>query len=490
MFSSRHRKSLRLRLTGVLVTMLAAVCLIIGLVTEIAVKSFLHHQLDRQVTEASHRSADFAGFVTAPRPPSPEDGQRRPAPFELPGVRAVFVDGVAHNAEKTTPGSGAEETLTDEELAVLAAVPVDGRVRTRTLGGDDYRVIAETSRTGAVVVTGASLSDVNSTLVSLGWILLGVALAGLLTAGVGGAVLVRRNLRPLDRVAATASRVAELPLDRGEVALAVRVPEQDSDPDTEVGQVGLALNRMLGHIGDALAARHASETRVRQFVADASHELRTPLAAIRGYAELTRRTRHEVSPEIAHAMRRVESEADRMTALVEDLLLLARLDAGRPLEHVEVDLSRLVLDAVSDARIAGGGHDWKLELPAEPVTVRGDGARLHQVLANLLSNARTHTPPGTTVVTGIAVARDGRVELSVADDGPGIPRDLLPEVFERFARGDGSRSRAAGSTGLGLSIVAAVVAAHRGTVRADSEPGRTVFTVRLPGDVPPACSHS
>jgi two-component system OmpR family sensor kinase len=244
--------------------------------------------------------------------------------------------------------------------------------------------------------------------------------------------------------------------------------------------VGLALNRMLGHIGNALTARHATETRVRQFVADASHELRTPLAAIRGYAELTRRSRADVPPEIAHAMSRVESEAERMTVLVQDLLLLARLDAGRPLENAEVDLTRLVLDAVSDARVAAQGHVWRLELPAEPVTVVGDGDRLHQVLANLLSNARTHTPPGTTVTTGLSVSPGHGVELTVTDDGPGISAELLPDVFERFGRGDSSRSRAAGSTGLGLSIVSAVVAAHGGTVGVASEPGKTRFTVRLP----------
>jgi two-component system OmpR family sensor kinase len=305
-----------------------------------------------------------------------------------------------------------------------------------------------------------------------------VALAGLIIAGLVGAFIVRRTLHPLQRVAGIATRVSELPLHEGEVALAVRVPDRDSDPNTEVGQVGLALNRMLGHIGNALTARHATETRVRQFVADASHELRTPLAAIRGYAELTRRSGTDVPPEVGYAMSRVESEAVRMTALVQDLLLLARLDEGRPLEAEDVDLTRLVLDAVSDARIAGPEQNWQLELPSEPVTVIGDSDRLHQVLANLLSNARTHTPPGTTVTTGLSLARG--VELTVTDDGPGIPPALLPDVFERFARGDNSRSRAAGSTGLGLSIVSAVVEAHNGTVEVTSEPGKTRFTVRIP----------
>ena len=307
----------------------------------------------------------------------------------------------------------------------------------------------------------------------------GVALAGMLIAALASAAIVRLSLRPLSRVAATAAQVAELPLARGDVDLSVRVPDADTDPRTEVGQVGAALNRMLGHVGDALAIRHASETRVRQFVADASHELRTPLAAIRGYAELTRRHRDAVPPDVAHALGRVESESARMTTLVDDLLLLARLDSGRPLDRDPVDLSGLVVDAVNDAHAAGREHRWLLNLPDEPVTVPGDTARMHQVLANLLANARTHTPPGTTVTTSLSVEQ-GQAVIAVTDNGPGIPSQLLPNIFERFTRGDSSRSRAAGSTGLGLAIVSAVVEAHHGQVEVMSRPGHTSFVVRLP----------
>jgi two-component system, OmpR family, sensor kinase len=286
-------------------------------------------------------------------------------------------------------------------------------------------------------------------------------------------------LAPLTRVAATARRVANLPLDRGEVELPVRVSERDANPNTEVGQMGSALNRMLDHISTALSTRQASETRVRQFVADASHELRTPLTAIRGYAELAQRRRDEVPPEVAHAMGRVGSEAERMTHLVEDLLLLARLDSGRPLELGQVDLSELAIDAISDAHIGGPDHDWRLDLPDEPVVVPGDGARLHQVLVNLLANARVHTPAGTTVTLSLR-AEDRVARLSVTDNGPGVPAALQSEVFERFARGDSSRSRHSGSTGLGLAIVAAVIKAHHGTIAVHSVPGSTEFTIRLP----------
>jgi two-component system OmpR family sensor kinase len=300
----------------------------------------------------------------------------------------------------------------------------------------------------------------------------------LLAGGFAVFWIVRRSLRPLDRVVATARQVSTLPLDRGEVDLGVRVPERDTDTRTEIGQVGSAMNQMLGHVSKALVARQASETRVRQFVADASHELRTPLAAIRGYAELARREENDTEG-VAHALRRVESESARMTTLVDDLLLLARLDSGRPLSQDEVDLTLVVVDAVSDARVAGPTHRWQLDLPEEPVTTIGDPARLHQVLANLLANARTHTPAGTTVWCGLRT-ESGRSVVTVTDNGPGIPLALQPEIFNRFVRGDSSRSRAAGSTGLGLAIVAAVVAAHHGSVSVESRPGQTTFTVLLP----------
>jgi two-component system OmpR family sensor kinase len=271
--------------------------------------------------------------------------------------------------------------------------------------------------------------------------------------------LVERSLRPLNRVAATATQVSQLELDRGEVALAVRVPPEDADPTSEVGRLGLAINHMLNNVAGALTARQASETKVRQFVADASHELRNPLAAIRGYAELTRRSGEEIPSDAAYAISRVESEAERMSRLVDDLLLLARLDSGPDLDPQPADLTELVINAVSDARVAGPGHIWTLALPDEPVIALGDHNRLHQVLTNLLANARTHTPPGTRVETGLAT-QDGQAVITVTDDGPGIPDLVREHVFERFTR--------------------AVVEAHHGRVFVNSRPGRTQFSVMLP----------
>ena len=259
-----------------------------------------------------------------------------------------------------------------------------------SLGGKFVVTKVPGPRSGTAVVTGLPLATVDTTLAHVENTEHVVFSTVLLLALVLGAGLVQFSLRPLHRVAATATRVTELPLDSGEVTLPAGVP--DTDPRTEVGRVGAAFNRMLFHVEKALGRRAASEARLRRFAADASHELRTPLSAIRGYAELALRHPGSVPEDVTHALRRVQSESARMTVLVDDLLLLARLDAGRPLEREPVDLSRLVIETTSDARVARGDHRWRLDLPDEPVMVPGDEHRLHQVMANLLSNAGKHTP--------------------------------------------------------------------------------------------------
>ena len=286
------------------------------------------------------------------------------------------------------------------------------------------------------------------------------------------------------------AKVADLELDRGEVRLPTPIVEVDpAGAHTEVGQLGSALNRMLDRIAGALSARHASETRVRQFVADASHELRTPLAAIRGYTELAQRKRSDVPDDVAHAMSRVESETERMTHLVEDMLLLARLDTGRPLEREQVDLSRLVVDAVSDCphrrtRPPSGLSTCPMSPSSSPATRRAC-IRCWPICSPTRAPTRRRARRSPL---SLAAPTDAGAVLTVADDGPGIPEYLQPEIFERFARGDSSRSRRGGSTGLGLAIVAAVVKAHRGTIEVHSAKGRTVFSVMFPGDT--QASHS
>ncbi|MEU9112960.1 HAMP domain-containing sensor histidine kinase [Streptomyces sp. NPDC048483] len=510
----RGRWTLRTRLVVSAVALIAVVAAVIGTVTSIALQSYLQGQLDGEVADGLVRAqlprhGPVAGpnldFVAMGGTPIGTVGARF-------GPDGVIEDGAKSNNSAGRLPSERQDGLSGAQAATLARVPRDGAPHTVEMPGlGDYRV--RSSKDGTLVL-GMPLRDVDGTVARLIRVEAWVTVAGLVAAGIAGAAMVGVALRPLRRVAATATRVSELPLHQGEVALHVRVPAAEADARTEVGQVGAALNRMLGHVASALSARQESETRVRRFVADASHELRTPLASIRGYAELTRRGRERPGPETRHALGRIESEAERMTGLVEDLLLLARLDSGRPLSYESTDLSALVVDAVSDARAAGPGHRWRLELPGDPVLVHGDGGRLHQILVNLLANARTHTPEGTTVTARVR-GPEGRgrvsatgasatmasatmapatmapatrapaapapaVRLEVQDDGPGIPPALLPHVFERFARGDASRSRAAGSTGLGLAIVQAVVGAHGGTVAVESVPGRTVFTVTLP----------
>jgi two-component system, OmpR family, sensor kinase len=473
----RNRWSLRARLLGAVVALLAIVGLIIGTATTFALREYLIDQVDAQVENV------VKGDRTprpGPGPNQPDDDLFRPGLPQGTVREKISGSQIEESGQADSSVRYGRVTIDEAVQTALTKVQADGVIRTQDLPGlGSFRIVAVAEANGDICITAIPLDTVDATVLRLVGIEAAVIGAGVFAATGAGVLIIGASLRPLRRVAATASRVAELPLDRGEVALSVRVPDEDTDPRTEVGQVGAALNRMLGHVARALAARQASETRVRQFVADASHELRTPLAAIRGYAEVTRRGRDAVPPDVAHALRRVESESARMTTLVDDLLLLARLDTGRPLDTEPVDLSRLLVDAISDAHVAGPEHRWRLDVPEEAVTVPGDAARLHQVVANLLANARTHTPPGTVVTAALRVAPGG-AEISIADNGPGIPPELQPEVFERFARGDSSRSRAAGSTGLGLAIVAAVVDAHHGTVELRSHPGHTEFTVRLP----------
>ena len=366
-----------------------------------------------------------------------------------------------------------------------------------------YRILATRDEvSGDTVITGLSLEGDKALIRSQLLIEMVVAMVGALVVALAGRALVRSSLAPLERVARTAHRVASQPLERGEVSIKDRVDEADLASSAEVGHVGGALNTLLGHVESALTARQHSETQVRQFVADASHELRTPLASIRGYTELIRRegADAELPEEATYALDRVHSESVRMTALVEDLLLLARLDAGRELRREEVDLVGLLVDTVADARAAGPEHDWRLDLavlepPAdaapeeaedflpEPPLVIGDEARLRQVVVNLLANARVHTPAGSHVTTTLE-REGGTLIVRIHDDGPGIAPEVRDRLFERFARGDSSRERRTGSTGLGMSIALAIVQSHGGSIDVESstapEDHGTTFTIRLP----------
>ncbi len=500
-------RTLRGRLIAGLVALLALACALIGATVYLALRSFLFGQLTDQLQQANNRYVNcvddrgrgplvIGGFPPRDTGGFPMFGGTPPSmPYcgnRIPGQAAGTFTAQLVAYHVVNAGIVPRQChLSQTDRHQLAGLPTNGTPVIRTLNSaqGEYLLSAKKEPDGDVLVTGLPLAPLQSTLREIAITEISVFGLALLLAGLAGTAWVRLSLRPLSRMTATATAVTKLPLASGEVELPHRV--KHADPRTEVGQLGEAFNAMLGHVESALARRHSSEARLRSFAADASHELRTPLAAIRGYTELARRKSDELPPDLRRALERVDAESARMSGLVDDLLLLARLDAGRPLERKPVDLTRLAIDATSDARAAAPSHRWQLDLPAEPVQVPGDEPRLRQVLANLLSNAAKHTPAGTSV--GVAVSADaaiGAARLSVTDDGPGVPVELQSSLFERFVRGDPSRSRTAGSngsgsngsgsTGLGLAIVEAVTTAHGGRVDLASRPGQTRFTVTLP----------
>ncbi|MBL0887193.1 sensor histidine kinase [Myceligenerans indicum] len=515
--------TLRARLVATLLLVLLAFTLVVGIASTFALRSQLTDQLDTELTEASRRAANpppqrVRDRMQLPDRTSPDtDATETPSAPWL-GQNAgtlviVYTDGEVSRAGYLT-GEGAFSTLTEEQITTLQTVPADDRphpVDVPDLGA--YRAVATTTSQGEPSIIAMPTSDVTGTLTRYVAVEFVIGASGIALAAAAGTWLVRRSLRPLNEVAAAAVNASDLELARGEVGAIPRVPSSHTDERTEAGKVGAALNRLLGHVERALTARHDSESQVRQFVADASHELRTPLASVRGYAELARRPGADVD----HALTRIEAESQRMGGLVNDLLLLARLDAGRPLEREPVDLVALAADAVSDAHAASPDHTWELDLPCDPsggsgddagddaeagppeAVVPGDEARLRQVFANLLGNARMHTPAGTRVVVSVRTERTpsaptgtGRVPdepadratavVAVSDDGPGIPADLRSTLFQRFTRGDRARGHSHGSTGLGLAIVAAIVTAHGGEVTVTDRPDGdgTTMEVRIP----------
>lgn len=456
------------RLVVAVTALVAAIAMGLSGLTALSMHRILEGQLDQQLRS------------TAQRVRGPEG--------RMPGLPVGGGPGQAQGLLVYEPGFGGfvqidrdRQQVTDETSDALASVQVrDAPVSVTLPGLGGYRLLA-TGAGDRVLVVGLSTAALTASMTAIVLAACLLTLLAIAIAFVAARSIVARSLRPLARVAGTAHQVSGLELRSGEVAVPVRVDAADTDPRNEVGQVGLALNHMLDHVEGALAARHASETQVRQFVADASHELRNPLAAIRGYAELTRRERDQVPATTAHALGRIESESERMSRLVDDLLLLARLDSGPALASGPVEMGALLANAVSDAEAAGPDHTWTLSLPPDDIVALGDAHRVHQVVANLLANARVHTPAGTRVDAALA-REDAWAVVRITDDGPGIPDGLGARVFERFTRADASRVRTGGvpSTGLGLAIVAAVVAAHGGHVGVESRPGRTCFTVRLP----------
>ena len=531
-------RSLRTRLVVGVLGLVLVMAAVMSAFSTVSLRHTLMARTDSQLMAAAQRAADKRHDLTQEAKKASEQAAQEGA--DKPGDQPDGADGTDAGPDKhgVPPGLDAAgqstgtltlitaQTSSSDSEANETAAYIDKNGHYASISKEDcrlllsqatedhpvtvhlhhlgsYRVVATRDEaSGSTVITGLSLEGDKGLIRTQLLIELTVALVGALVVALAGRTMVRSSLAPLERVARTAQRVASQPLERGEVSIEDRVDQADLDSSAEVGQVGGALNTLLGHVESALAARQRSETQVRQFVADASHELRTPLASIRGYTELIRRegADADLPEEATYALERVHSESVRMTALVEDLLLLARLDAGRELRREEVDLVGLLVDTVADARAAGPDHDWQLDLavlepPAdatpeeaedflpEPPLVIGDEARLRQVVVNLLANARVHTPAGSHVTTTLAREGDTLI-VRIHDDGPGIAPDVRNRLFERFARGDSSRERRTGSTGLGMSIALAIVQSHGGSIDVDSstapEDHGTTFSVRLP----------
>jgi two-component system OmpR family sensor kinase len=477
------RTPLQLKLIVAVLALVAVALALIGLASVAALDGYLVGRLDDQLQEVARRSADKPLEQGGPRgrPPAP------PSPY------LVQYRDAAGGLERSFSNELLEEGQQPPRLPDDAAWFRDNARDTTTVpatGGDGrWRVAVQPLPDGGSVVVAASLDGIDSTTRQLRLIDLVVSVVVLLALAGVGAVIVRTSLRPLVEIEQTARAIAAGDLTR-------RVP--DRDPRTEVGRLGRALNTMLAQIEAAFGARAASEAsarrsedRMRRFVADASHELRTPLTTIRGFAELYRQGGSRDPAELDGLMRRIEDQAARMGLLVEDLLLLARLDQQRPLDRHPVDLLALAADAVHDARAVA--PDRRIELvvggengdPAGPaLVVLGDDQRLRQVLANLVNNALTHTPAGGPIEVRVGASTlDGRpgAAVEVVDHGPGLAPGQAERVFERFYRADPARSHTDGGTGLGLSIVAALVAVHGGRVGVDTVPGRGArFRVVLP----------
>ncbi|HJV08969.1 MAG TPA: HAMP domain-containing sensor histidine kinase [Acidimicrobiales bacterium] len=464
--------SLRTRLLLGLLGLVSVGLIASDFITYRFLQSFLMERLDEQVQAAVD---PVASRLSA--------GERRSPPLNRTAVPGGTYGAVVDNDGKVVISrpfgyegddldSLPEPRLTLGDLGRRAPFTTPAVQR----GAPGFRVVVVPLSAGdGSLVVAVPMNDVVQTLRRL--VLIELVTTAAVLAAVGGLalVVVRAGLRPLEDIGETAGAIAEGDLSR-------RVDR--AEPRTEVGRLGLSLNAMLAQIQTAFEARQASEDRLRRFVADASHELRTPLTSIRGYAEMFRRGTSDRPEDLATSMRRIEQESERMGVLVDDLLLLARLDQGRPLERRPVDLTRVAADAVADARAVEPERTITLEGPEEAL-VLGDELRLRQVAANLLSNARQHTPATAAVRVGVR-QENGAVVLEVADEGPGLFPEEAAKVFERFYRADPSRNRNLGGTGLGLSIVAAVAQAHGGRADVESVPGHGArFWVELPS-VPPA----
>jgi two-component system, OmpR family, sensor kinase len=467
------RLSLRARLMLGVIALAALGLAVADVATYASLSSFLIQRTDQSLAAAQAGGGDHGhgmSYGGCGRGDLPPPGSR---PGDLIQIRSL--DGTVLCSNQTTPIDGS--TLSPPQLPATIAAPSSGDpdgARYFTTPAQDgsgrYRLrVSVEPGSSTMLVAATPLTDVDATLRQLLWIELLVTAVVLVALAPRGLWVVRLGLRPLDAIGATAAAIGAGDLSR-------RV--EPAEPRTEVGRLGLALNGMLGQIEAAFAAREESERKLRRFVADASHELRTPLAAVRAYAELFTRGADRRPADLARSMQGIARESERMSLLVNDLLLLARLDEGRPLRREPVELDDVVEEAVETALAVEPERPIKLE--RGPARVIGDRERLRQIVDNLLANVRAHTPAGSPVWVRV-VSVDGTAVVEVEDSGPGLNPLETERVFERFYRADRSRARASGGAGLGLSIVSAVTEAHGGSVGARSELGRgAMFSIKLP----------
>jgi two-component system, OmpR family, sensor kinase len=460
--------SLRGRLVAGVLALAAVGLLVLGAITYAEQRSFLYDNVDRQV----RASQGIVDDVVGGRQLDPDadhfggggrDPHHGPPPSEGPApgtyVQRRAPDGTSMGRFVGYDSGGTAPALPD-------SLPL-GKIVTVDSGGTSYRVLAQNGPRGNINVVAVPLGATEQTLHRL-LAVEGLVIAGVLALlGVFAWIVVRVGLLPLDRMGHTAAAIAG-----GDLSHRVEM----TDPRTEVGRLGGSLNSMLDRLEDAFAEREASQERLRAFIADASHELRTPLSSIRGYAELYRMGAARSDADVEKAMRRIEDEGARMGVLVEDLLTLARLDELRETPHAEVDVAKLARDAVDDTRATAPDRDIELHVE-RPAIVLGDADQLRQVLANLLRNALVHTPPGTPIEVSVTPG----VRVEVRDHGPGLPTDDADALFERFWRAEGGRERGKGGAGLGLAIVAGIVSAHAGSVKAENASGGGArFVVEMP----------
>jgi two-component system OmpR family sensor kinase len=481
--------SLRSRLVLGVVILTAIGYVLSGIVAQNALKSYLLQEVDAQLISISggtlprvaeagiaHDSDDYPH--NDGRHPKPNASAQPQTPLQrIPTSTSVtLLDSTGTVTAELGGDLNASSVsdylvgLTPTEAAKYKSLPFT--IETK---GADFRAIAQVLPNGqGTVIAAQSLGELDKTIGKLGFFFLLIGLLLVTLVAIASRIVIKIGMRPLEDVEVTAEQIAA-----GD--LSARMP--DANPHTEVGRLVTSLNSMLARIETSFAARAESENRLRRFVADASHELRTPITAIRGFSELYRQGAVAQGEPTKDLISRIEGESKRMGSLVEDLLLLARLDQAREMESKPVDLAEVVEAAVISARAAGPDHEVKFEKPSEEIFALGDEPRIHQVVANLLANARAHTPAGTTITVSLSQDSDGS-RIAVADNGPGLSIEDQKKIFERFYRADPSRVRVDGEgSGLGLSIVDAVMGAHGGSVSVDSELGKgATFTLFFPLD--------